>query len=312
VLVAAPWFVALSAAGHGAVLEEVLVRQNFQRFTNPWDHVAPFWYYAPYVFIDMAPYAFFAAVAARLPRRDEAERRLARLSWVWIAAIVLFFSLSKSKRDPYIVPIAPAIAVLASEVAVAFAGGRLTAGRRRAVVAIAGVLAAGLVAGGLFVAARLVPRYPDMAAAGWALAATSVLGGAALAVAARRRAALPIAIPAVAAALYLVVASAVLPALDAVKSARPASDAIAALAGDARVVSYNFWIWRAEYRYYLDRPIENLTGPDALRAAWAGPDRLVLLVDAGTIASARQVLGDRSPALTRKIGSQTLYVFTNR
>jgi len=311
VAVAAPWHVALAAAGHGDVLHEVLIRQNFQRFTNPWDHVAPFWYYVPYVFIDMAPAAFFAALALRLPRRED-EQRLARLAWIWIFAIVLFFSLSKSKRDPYIVPIAPAVALLASEVAVAFAEGRLTIGRRRAFVVIAGLLSAGLLAGGLFVAFRLVPKYPDASAAGWALATTAAIGGAALGLATMRRQRLTLALPAVCAALYLVVAIAVLPALDAFKSARPASEAIAALAGDARVASYNFWVWRAEYRYYLDRPIENITGPDALRAAWSGDERLVLLVDRSTIASARSVLGDRAPALTRSVGSQTLYVFTNR
>jgi len=56
-------------------------------------------------------------------RRSEGERRLALLSWLWIATIVVFFSLSRSKRSPYILPIAPAIALMAGEVALAFVSG---------------------------------------------------------------------------------------------------------------------------------------------------------------------------------------------
>ncbi|HEX4824967.1 MAG TPA: glycosyltransferase family 39 protein [Candidatus Polarisedimenticolaceae bacterium] len=304
-VIAVPWFLALAMTGHADVLHEVLIRQNFQRFTNPWDHVAPFWYYVPYVFIDMAPYAFFAVLAVRLPREDDGERRLARLAWVWIAAIVVFFSFSKSKRDPYIVPIAPAVAVLAMEV---LSGTR----RRRAVTAIALTLAAGLIGAGLYLSARVAPKYPDATTTGRWLAATAVIGGVFLGLNAFRNRRVALALPALCAAVYLVVAVFVLPALDVYKSARPLTEAIAAMAGDSKVASYNFWEWRSEYRYYLDRPIENLTTLDALREAWSAPERLVLLVEGSRLAIARTVIGDRAPALTRAVGSQTLYVFTNR
>jgi 4-amino-4-deoxy-L-arabinose transferase-like glycosyltransferase len=313
--VAAPWYLFLAASGQAGVLREVLIRQNFQRFTNPWDHAAPFWYYAPYVFVDMAPYAFFALLAWKLPRPHEPDRRLARLATVWIVAIVGFFSLSKSKRDPYIVPIAPAIACLAAEVAVAFASDRVSRIRACAVVGVASAWGALLVVAATVLAVREIPRHPEAARAGWWLAATLAAGGAAVVAAGlgpRRRWLLPRVLPAAAAGTYLVVAASTLPALDAFKSARPVSGRIAELAGDSGLVaSYNFWQWRAEYRFYLQRPIDNLLGPAALRAAWDRPERLVVLVDRASLAGARQVIGDREPAFSRDVGSQTIYLFTN-
>lgn len=317
-VVAAPWYLVLWANGHGDVLHEVLIRQNFQRFTNPWDHVAPFWYYVPYFFSDMAPWSFFALLAWNLPRETENDRRLAKLAALWIVAIVFFFSLSKSKRDPYIVPTAAAAAILAAEVAVAFVDGRLSAWRRRAALGIAWAFAALFVLGGAAVFVALLPKHPEMAVPATILAAAMILCGAVLALALARerpgrRSAVPATFAAAIAAFYVVASVAVIPALDVVKSARPLCSEIEAMLrpGD-RIASFNFWNWRAEYRYYLGRPIENLPGDAPLREAWGGPERLVLLVEAEQLARARTVIGERPAALQRGVGSATTYVFTNR
>jgi 4-amino-4-deoxy-L-arabinose transferase-like glycosyltransferase len=309
IAVAAPWYVHLAVSGHADLVHEVLVRQNFMRFTDPWDHVAPPWYYLPYVFVGMAPWAFFAVVSRR-------DGRLSRLALSWIVSIVVFFSLSKSKRDPYIAPIAPAVAILAAEVMVAFSADRLSRVRRTVVLAIAVALAALLLAGALAAGALVAPRYPKEAAAAWTLAIACSGAGAAIAVAALSPRARSWLVPAIAggtACVYLVAGSVVLPALDRYKSARSICRSIAEIAGPGdRVASYNFWKWRAEYRFYLERPIENLLGSDALRTAWAGSDRIVLIVDRPGLASAREIVGDREPAVSRPVGSQTIHVFTSR
>jgi 4-amino-4-deoxy-L-arabinose transferase-like glycosyltransferase len=318
VAVAAPWYLTLWATGHTDVLHEVLIRQNFQRFSNPWDHVAPFWYYVPYFFSDMAPWSLFALVAWNLPRQREADRKLAVLSALWIVSIVFFFSLSKSKRDPYIVPVAPAAAILAAEVAVAFADERLSRARRAIVLAISWAFAAIFLLGGIAVLVKFGPKYPEVAAAVRWLAGTMIVCGVALGAAlarARLRPGplIPATLAATMAAFFLVAGSAVLPALDTFKSARPLCERLAGMIepGD-RIASYNFWMWRSEYRYYLGRPIDNLPGEEPLREAWNGPARVVLLVEGGQLAEARRVIGDRAPAFTRGVGSQTAYVFTNR
>jgi hypothetical protein len=113
--------------------------------------------------------------------------------------------------------------------------------------------------------------------------------------------------------IYLVAALFVMPAIDPFKSARPFCDRLAAILQPGDVVaSYNFWAWRAENRYYLGRPIENLPGEAPLRSAWARSERVVLLVEGVQLEEARRVIGDGPPVLSRGVGSQTAYVFTNR
>jgi hypothetical protein len=114
-------------------------------------------------------------------------------------------------------------------------------------------------------------------------------------------------------AIYLAAAGVTLPALNVFKSARPVCEKVERiLRPDDEVASYAFWNWRAEYRYYLDRPITNLRGPAPLREAWSGPRRLVLFVEPTRLDSARQVIGDAAPAVSGAVGEGSIYVFTNR
>ena len=318
VAIPAPWFLALWAGGHTDVIHEVLVRQNFSRFSNPWDHAAPVWYYLEYFWIDMAPWSFFVPLALAPARAAEGERRLWRLSWLWIAAVVVFFSLSRSKRSPYILPIAPAVALLAGQVAIAFAGEALPAARRRAAIAIAAALAAALAIGGIGLVVVARRDHPDLATPATALSIVALAGASWIAAtllrgAASRRAATPRALVLSVAAFYLAAAVAVLPALDAYKSARPVAEEIARIArpGD-RVASFDFWSWRSEYAYYLGHPIENLAGREALRDAWRDAGRLVLLVEADRLGEVRSVVGEAEPGWSRTVGGKSVYLFTNR
>jgi 4-amino-4-deoxy-L-arabinose transferase-like glycosyltransferase len=112
----------------------------------------------------MAPWAFFVPLAVRLEREGEGERRLALLSWLWIATIVAFFSFSKSRRGPCSLPSAPAVALLAGEVALAFVTGRLAGKRREWFVGIAGALSFGFVAGGCVILGGALWRRSEPAA----------------------------------------------------------------------------------------------------------------------------------------------------
>ncbi|MEM1181797.1 MAG: glycosyltransferase family 39 protein, partial [Acidobacteriota bacterium] len=116
VVVSLPWYAALWVQGESAFLFEVLIRQNFLRFVDAWDHQQPWWYFLKYLWIDYAPWSWLLPAAAFTAARNPEEGRLQRLSWVWIIGILVFFSLSESKRAPYILPIAPAVAALAAVV----------------------------------------------------------------------------------------------------------------------------------------------------------------------------------------------------
>jgi 4-amino-4-deoxy-L-arabinose transferase-like glycosyltransferase len=316
-LVASPWYLALLTQGRTDVLAEVLFRQNVQRFVNPWDHQAPWWYYLEYVWVDMAPWALLVPLAFRMPRKDEGQRRLALLSWLWIGTIMLFFSFSRSKRSPYVLPIAPAVAVLAGEVALAFVAGRLDAARRAWFVGIAAALCGLFIAGGAAILVEAPQRLETPTAIPVALLGIAALLSGGLAafdlLRPRTRSAAPLSLAVAVVAVYLAAGGAALPAFDVYKSARPVCAEVARLLqpGD-EVASYAFWHWRAEYRYYLGRPIADLAGQEPLREAWTGPRRVVLLVEGERLDDARRVIGDAAPAIARGVGGRSIYVFTNR
>jgi hypothetical protein len=106
---------------------------------------------------------------------------------------------------------------------------------------------------------------------------------------------------------YLVAAAALLPAADALKSARPFCRELAARVPLREpVASYRFWRWRAEYTFYGERAFESLQAPDALRAWARAPGHRWVLVEDWAVPEARAVLGDIPAAITRRVGQSTI------
>ncbi len=311
-----PWASALLAAGQADFLREAILRQSATRYVRGFDHPGPWWYYLYYYWIDFAPWSWFAPLAARMAGRDEKERRLDLLAWLWLAAVLVFFSLSSSKRSAYMLPAAPAVAILASGLADRLLSGRLD--RRAALPAIAvHGLAAALALGTaavLFLVA--IPQYPELFAPGAALAAVLASGGLALlvAIASRARArAAPLALLALVVATYLAAAVAVLPAVDRFKSARPFCERVREIVpAEAELVSYRFWSWRASYSFYLGRTIRNLESREDLVRLAAGPDRLFVLVEDERAREARETLGGPEPLARAPVGGTGAWLFSSR
>jgi len=316
-LVAGPWFALLAIRGDWAVLHEVLFRQNVSRFVAPWDHQEPWWYFVKYLWIDMAPWAFLLPLAAGLAARDTGERRLDRLAWIWIASIVVFFSLSASKRSPYILPVAPAVAALAAAPVERLISGTLDRARRRAMTVMLAV------AGGLFLALAIyslggvVDAYPALEAAGQGLAVLAGVGGVTILLGLLLRRRWPMAGPAALVAtvisVYLLAAIWALPAANAYKSARPFCSKLQALVGVGTPLrSYGFWNWRASYSYYTNRSIENIDSPAGLRRFWSRDDQVFLLVERGKLDEVRELLDEADPLISDRVGSNEIFLFTNR
>jgi 4-amino-4-deoxy-L-arabinose transferase-like glycosyltransferase len=320
VVVAAPWYLMLWMRGETAFLAELLVRQNFLRFVEPWDHQAPWWYYLKYFWIDMAPWSWFVPLALGLKPDDEREQRLHRLAWSWIVAVVLFFSLSASKRSPYILPIAPAVAILVAGVADRWLGGRLGRWRAYSGGALQLLVGLGLVVGGLVLATgspwvddsgpeidRAIRTMVIAFCAGGLLASGGVLAARRLPIAA------PAALLAALVAVYLAASGAALPAADAFKSHRPLCEAIRSHAGsDEPLRGFHTWRWRASYSFYTGRPIPNIETIEELRDYWTRPERVFLVVEHGRVTEARQVMGSAAPLEARAIGNNYAYLFSNR
>jgi 4-amino-4-deoxy-L-arabinose transferase-like glycosyltransferase len=106
VAVIAPWVAAVQQVVPD-FLRYVLVTETAERLTTgALKRTGPPWYFVPYLIGGALPWSI---VAMRKPRdRDEI------FLFLWIAIPFLFFSISQSKRPQYMLPLMPAIALLAA------------------------------------------------------------------------------------------------------------------------------------------------------------------------------------------------------
>lgn len=315
-LVASPWYLFLWLRGETEFLIEVLYRQNFTRFTEAWDHIQPWWYYLEYIWIDYAPWSWFLPAAFLIPRGelDKAEVSLHRLSWLWIVATVVFFSLSESKRAPYILPISPAIAALVAGVVDRWLSGvGLNGAARRASVVAATAFYAAFSLGGLLALTRwrTVPEVfqAPVLTLGIFFLASAALGWSTLL---RRERWSPAVLFVVTTAFFLLAATWILPRMDAAKSPRDFSRQMARIVDEScgRLASLEFWDWRAGYSYYAERSIENLESRRELERYWSAHPRPCLLVEsrdaAGRLAPP---IEDAKPLLSGQIGGRTAVLY---
>jgi 4-amino-4-deoxy-L-arabinose transferase-like glycosyltransferase len=100
---------------HRAYLDNLLFKQTATRYADAWHHHKPFWYFGGVVLAFWLPLslAFFWLWRdwGRAWRERDAK------SWLllaWALLVLLFFSLSPGKRDMYILPALPAVALAAA------------------------------------------------------------------------------------------------------------------------------------------------------------------------------------------------------
>jgi dolichol-phosphate mannosyltransferase len=112
---AAPWYAAQEAAQPG-FLADFLWRQHVLRFTAPFDHPEPAWFFLPGLLLGMLPWTLLLPGLVRFLGRHSARaaaRRPAGLGFVLLAFLwsLLFFSASGCKRATYILPAMPPLAL---------------------------------------------------------------------------------------------------------------------------------------------------------------------------------------------------------
>lgn len=115
---ALPWYI-LCAHRNSDFFRIFIIEHNFKRFLTPeFQHIQPFWYYAPILLAAFFPWTLlFATVAVYglrgLSRVREANAAMC-LVLCWALFVVAFFSASKSKLPGYILPAIPAFALSAA------------------------------------------------------------------------------------------------------------------------------------------------------------------------------------------------------
>lgn len=147
------WLVPVLAVGlgsgnpeHQEYLGNILFKQTAQRYADPWHHREPAWYFLQVVLLFWLPFSLALPWLARHWRQAWRERD-ARvwLPLAWFALVLLFFSASAGKRDMYVLPALPALALAAAPFLESISQ---RAGFRRAVLAFVLALSALLFAAG--------------------------------------------------------------------------------------------------------------------------------------------------------------------
>ena len=115
----APWF-ALAQHKYPEFLNYMFIRQQVDRYTaSTFNNPQPWWLYLLAIGLLFFPWVFFALAQIRRDARlvsshGAVAREWTRLCWVWVIAITVFFSIPNSKLVGYILPVIPALALLAA------------------------------------------------------------------------------------------------------------------------------------------------------------------------------------------------------
>ena len=113
-----PWYGLCTLANGWGFVEEFLIRHNLERFfTDRYEHPQPVWFFPAVALIGFFPWSLQLIPSARgLFRHGNRWRSLAGAQdlflWLWLLTPLVIFSLSRSKLPGYLLPAAPAIALL--------------------------------------------------------------------------------------------------------------------------------------------------------------------------------------------------------
>ena len=118
-LIAAPWFVAISQA-NPEFLHFFFIHEHFERYTSDvHGRTRSNWYFFAVFAIGAIPWLFSSLNGLIKPsfswRAEAGKFEASRLLWVYAVFVFFFFSISHSKLPGYILPMFPALALLVGE-----------------------------------------------------------------------------------------------------------------------------------------------------------------------------------------------------
>ena len=119
-VIALPWFW-LSERQFPGMLDYMFGKQQVSRFSaTTFNNGQPWWFYGLCLAVLLFPWAFFALnqALAQVRRAQAAPDSIAKagraLCWIWLLAIIGFFSIPSSKIIGYALPVVPPLALLAA------------------------------------------------------------------------------------------------------------------------------------------------------------------------------------------------------
>jgi len=106
-----------AAKAHGtpeyqAYVNDLFFHQTAGRYAKSWDHAQPFWYYVPIVLLEWLPLSLaYIGAVPRWKRDLQAGEPRVLLPLTWVALVFVFFSFPHGKRDVYLLPALPMMAL---------------------------------------------------------------------------------------------------------------------------------------------------------------------------------------------------------
>ena len=112
------WYLPAVLKGGQVYLNETLFKHSLNRYAGGWSHVRPFYYYFYNFPAQFLPWTIFlpGAVVYGFSRENSTKRKPFLLLFAWFAVIFLFFSLSKGKRELYLLPLYPAASLMVGKI----------------------------------------------------------------------------------------------------------------------------------------------------------------------------------------------------
>jgi 4-amino-4-deoxy-L-arabinose transferase-like glycosyltransferase len=253
VLVAGSWAVATSLWGPADYSVIGALREHFvERGMHGMHHAQPFWYYTERLPLSLLPWTGLLPGALVVAWRNRRSSTGLRLSLVAAVFVVVFFSISTEKRDLYVLPAFPAIALMMAVLVGRISGWRegidedATPDRRWVTVGQS-------IVGGLFTLVAVAVPFASgrveylpvwmVYLLGVGLLATGV---AALVTAVRGRALESVVVTAAGmAVLYLTATALIYPAMEPRKSSRTFALETSEITADSRAEGHRVVAWRA-------------------------------------------------------------------
>lgn len=327
VLITGAWVTAATLWGPADYSVLGALREHFvERGIHGMHHAQPFWYYAERLPLSLLPWTGLLPGALVVAWRE--RKRSAGLRFCFVAAIfvVVFFSISTEKRDLYVLPAFPALALMMGALLARVAGwgdelGQSQTVQRRWVTigqAIVGGLFALVALAVPFLSQRVdfLPSWMVFLVGGVLLA----LGAATLAEAVRGRALTSVAATAGGmAVLYLVATALVFPAMEPRKSSRGFAAIVREQTAESRaagnaVVAYRAGNVPVAIAFYSDGAYTVETNDPEVLAAHLGQNaRVYAVVNMGELeAVPADVLGRMQVIEETRLSRKDLALVVNR
>jgi len=312
--IALPWYVvvALRPELDGPAL---FLRETIGRYFGGEDfHGEPLWFFLPVVFLGFFPFVLYvapglrpgsgagAAGAAGAVRAVRAAGRLRSFLPIWVAVVLVFFSLSPNKLATYVVPMSAPLAILAAAGIESIRG---TARERRFAGVEAGALFLGVAAAVLWIVRNrpgaLAPVLPVLAIAlAWALGLALVASGR-----------LPLRLADARGPVFAAVAIAgmvfLVPLIEAERSYRVLGELLAPRIEDEDLLVEG-WFHQPGLVYYSEHRVVRLDRVEDIVANFRAARRMYALLDEEEFVRVASVLGGAPPVLHRQWGR---VLFTN-